>query len=96
MKKILIAACLALLAGCSTVSAPERRAEAPPPARITNPLTVAAEAEAAAKFGSTAMKPGEYKVLPKAAIPAKGSGSSTGASDPNASGAPVAAIERHA
>ena len=31
-----------------------------------------------------------------AAIPANGSGASTGASEPNASGAPVAAIERQA
>lgn len=72
MKKILIAASLALLAGCSTMPAPERRAEAPPPLPVTNPLTVAAEAEGSAKFGTTAMKPGEYKILPKAAIPAKG------------------------
>ncbi len=71
MKRILMAASLALLAGCSTLPAPERRAEAPPPP-VTNPLTVAAEREALAKFGTTALKPGEYKILPKAAIPAEG------------------------
>jgi lipoprotein-anchoring transpeptidase ErfK/SrfK len=71
MKKILIAASLALLAGCATTPAPERRAEALP-APVTNPLTVAAESEATAKFGTTALKPGDYKVLPKAAIPAAG------------------------
>ena len=73
MKKILIAGLGLVLASCAT--APEPRAPidyTPPVVVIDNPLTIAAEAEAAAKFGSTAMKPGAYKMLPAAAIPKAG------------------------
>ena len=73
MKKILIAGLGLVLASCATAPAPRAPiviAVAPPV--IDNPLTVAAEAEAAAKFGTTAMKPGAFKILPAAAIPKAG------------------------
>ena len=71
MKKILIAAFGLILASCAT--APEPRAPiAVVPVIVDNPLTVAAEREAAAKFGSTAIRPGDYKMLPAAAIPKAG------------------------
>jgi len=44
----------------------------PPPIVVDNPLTVAAEQEATAKWGGTALKPGDYRMLPAKAIPAKG------------------------
>lgn len=74
MKKTLIAcAGLMVLSACATAPAPVRTAIAPPPAPvIDNPLTHAAEREAMAKFGGTALKPGDYRMLPPAAIPAKG------------------------
>jgi hypothetical protein len=73
MKKILLASLALILASCAT--APERPAPvvvAPLVVVIDNPLTVAAETEAAAKWGSTAMKPGAFKLLPPAAIPKSG------------------------
>ena len=72
MKKKLIAGLGALiLAGCTTAPPP------PPPIAIApvvvdNPLTVAAEREAMATFGSTAIRPGDYRMLPAAAIPKAG------------------------
>lgn len=73
MKKILIAAGAALLASCAM---PTRVVEAPPPPPpvlvVDNPLTVAAEREAMAKWGGTALKPGDFRMLPAKAIPVKG------------------------
>ena len=72
MNKKLIAGLGALiLAGCTTAPPP------PPPIAIApvvvdNPLTVAAEREAMATFGSTAIRPGDYRMLPAAAIPRAG------------------------
>ena len=73
MKKILIAGLGLILASCSTTPGP-RAPMAPPPAPVVvdNPLTMAAETEGAAKFGTTAMAPGTYKMLPAAAIPKNG------------------------
>jgi len=73
MKKILIAGLGLILASCAT--APEPRAPiavAPVVVVVDNPLTLAAEREAAAKFGSTAIRPGDYRMLPAAAIPKTG------------------------
>jgi len=71
MKKILIAGLGLVLASCAT--APEQRVPIViAPVVVDNPLTVAAEREAAAKFGSTAIRPGEYRMLPAAAIPKSG------------------------
>jgi lipoprotein-anchoring transpeptidase ErfK/SrfK len=73
MKKILTAAFGSLLvAGCAT--APEYREPVAEvrPVVVDNPLTVAAEREAEAKFGSTAIRPGDYRMLPPAAIPKNG------------------------
>ncbi|QIK96557.1 L,D-transpeptidase family protein [Sphingomonas sp. HDW15A] len=74
MKRLLIACtAVALLSGCETSPGPYRDiAVAPPAPVIDNPLTTAAEREAAAKFGGTALRPGDYRILPAAAIPAKG------------------------
>ena len=72
MKKILIAGLGLILASCTTSPAPREPIAVAPPVIIDNPLTLAAENEAAAKFGSTAMKPGTYKMLPAAAIPKAG------------------------
>ena len=74
MKRLLIAiAGLTLLSGCETAPTPTRVVVAPPPPpAIDNPLTVAAEREAMLKFGGTALKPGDYRMLAPAAIPAKG------------------------
>ena len=74
MKKILIAGIGTLwLAGCATGPT---YAPPPPiaakPVVIDNPLTHAAEREAEAKFGSTAIRPGDYRMLPPAAIPKNG------------------------
>ena len=73
MKKILTAGLALALASCSIAPGP-RVPMAPPPApvMIDNPLTMAAEAESAAKFGSTAIRPGTYRMLPPAAIPRTG------------------------
>ena len=78
MKRLLIApvaliAGMALLSGCETGPAPTRAVVAPPPPPvIDNPLTHAAEREAALKFGGTGLKPGDFRMLPPAAIPVKG------------------------
>ena len=78
MKRLLIAsvtlgASLALLSGCETGPPPVRTVIAPPPPPVVvNPLTQAAEREAMLKFGGTALKPGDYRMLPATAIPAKG------------------------
>ena len=72
MKKILIAGLGLILASCATAPAPRAPIAVAPPVVIDNPLTVAAEAEAAAKFGSTALKPGAYRMLPAVAIPKAG------------------------
>ncbi len=71
MKKILSAGAALALASCTTAPPP------PPPIAVapiivTNPMTVAAEREGAATFGTTAMRPGEYKLLPAAAMPKAG------------------------
>ena len=71
MKKILTAGLGLLLVSCAT--APVQRAPVVDvPVVVTNPLTMAAEREAAMKFGSTAIRPGEYRMLPAAAIPKNG------------------------
>ncbi len=71
MKKFLIASLGLVLASCST--APVQRAPiAIAPVVIDNPLTLAAEREASLKFGSTAIRPGEYRLLPAVAIPKTG------------------------
>lgn len=72
MKKILIAAGAALLASCAVPGPRLADAPPPPPLVIDNPMTVAAEREATAKFGTTALKPGDYKILPVAARPKDG------------------------
>lgn len=74
MKKILITGFGLALASCATAPAPRAPivVAVAPPVVIDNPLTVAAEREAATKFGSTAMKPGTYKMLPAVAIPKAG------------------------
>ena len=74
MNKKLIAGLGALaLAGCSTVVPPPPQiVVAPPPVVIDNPLTHAAEREATQSFGTTALKPGTYKLLPIAARPKTG------------------------
>ena len=72
MKKFLIAVPLVFLAGCSSFPIQRQAAAPPPPVVIDNPLTHAAEREAAAKFGSTALKPGDYRLLPAAQRPKTG------------------------
>lgn len=74
MKKILIASLAVVLASCSTGPAPRAPIAYTPPAPVVidNPLTVAAEAEAMAKWGGTALKPGDFRMLPAKAIPVKG------------------------
>ena len=70
-KKLIAGLGVLILAGCTTAPPP------PPPIAIApvvvdNPLTVAAEREAMATFGSTAIRPGDYRMLPAAAIPRAG------------------------
>ena len=74
MKKILIASLAVVLASCSTAPAPRApiAMAPPPPVVIDNPLTVAAEREAMAKWGGTALKPGDFRMLPAKAMPVKG------------------------
>ncbi len=74
MKRMLPLAGAAMfaLAACSIAPSPVRVAEAPVPPPVTNPMTVAAEREAALKFGNTALKPGDYRILPIAARPKTG------------------------
>ena len=72
MKKILIAGLGLVLASCATQPTPRQPIAIAPPVVVDNPLTVAAEREAAAKFGSTAIRPGDYRMLPPAAIPKTG------------------------
>ena len=71
MKKFLIAGAALALASCMSAPPP-----LPPvamaPIVIDNPMTVAAEREGAMTFGTTAMRPGEYKIIPAAAIPKAG------------------------
>ena len=62
------------LASCAT---PPRVAEAPPappppPPVIDNPLTIAAERQVAATFPGKSLAPGQYAILPAAAIPKAG------------------------
>ena len=71
MKKTLIAGLGLVLASCATAPA-QRDPIVIAPVIVDNPLTLAAEREAAAKFGSTAIRPGEYRMLPAAAIPKSG------------------------
>ena len=70
MKKILTAGLGLILASCATV--PQREPIAPAPMVVSNPLTMAAEQQAAATFGSTVIRPGDYRILPAAAIPKTG------------------------
>ena len=72
MKKILIAGLGLVLASCATAPRQPIPVVIAPPAVIDNPLTLAAEREAAMKFGSTAIRPGDYRMLPAAAIPKAG------------------------
>jgi len=72
MKKILIAGLGLILASCATAPEPRAPIAVAPVVVVDNPLTVAAEREAAAKFGSTAIRPGDYRMLPAAAIPKAG------------------------
>ena len=70
MKKILTSGLGLLLASCAT--GPQRAPINQPPMMVSNPLTMAAEQQAAATFGSTAIRPGDYRILPAAAIPRTG------------------------
>ena len=70
MKKILTAGIGLFLASCAT--APQRVPIAQAPMVVSNPLTMAAEQQAGATFGSTAIRPGDYRILPAAAIPKSG------------------------
>ena len=72
MKKILIAGLALVVASCATAPPPPAPIVMAPPVVVDNPLTVAAEREAAAKWGSTAIRPGDYRMLPPAAIPRNG------------------------
>ncbi len=72
MKKILIAGAALVLASCSTAPVQHAPVAIAPPVVIDNPLTVAAEREAMLKWGGTALRPGDYRMLPVKAIPAKG------------------------
>ena len=70
-KKLIAGLGVLIVAGCTTAPPP------PPPITVApivvdNPLTVAAEREAMATFGSTAIRPGDYRMLPAAAIPKAG------------------------
>ena len=71
MKKILTLSLGLVLASCATAPAP-RAPIVEAPVVYNNPLTMAAEREAAMKFGSTAIRPGDYRILPAAAIPKSG------------------------
>ena len=66
MKKILIAGFALALSSCMTAPPPLPPIAVAPV--IDNPMTVAAEREAAAIFGSTAIRPGDYKMVPAAGI----------------------------
>lgn len=72
MKKILIPTLVALaIAGCSTV--PQTVQQAPVvPVVVDNPMTVAAEQQAAVVFPGKVLKPGDYVMLPAKAIPKVG------------------------
>ena len=70
MKKILTAGLGLILASCAT--APQRVPIVEAPVVTSNPLTIAAEQQAEATFGSTAIRPGDYRILPAAAIPRSG------------------------
>lgn len=72
MNKMLIAGLGLGLASCATAPEPAPAPIAIAPVVIDNPLTVAAEREAMMKWGGTALKPGDYRMLPPTAIPAKG------------------------
>lgn len=72
MKKILIAGLGLILASCATAPQPPHAPIVVAPVVVDNPLTVAAEREAASKWGSTAIRPGDYRLLPPAAIPKNG------------------------
>ena len=72
MKKFLTAGFGLLLASCATAPVQRPPIVEAPPVMVSNPLTMAAEQEAAMKFGSTAIRPGDYRMLPAAAIPSKG------------------------
>lgn len=72
MKKIIIPALVVLaIAGCSTV--PQTAQQEPPaPVVIDNPMTVAAEQQAAIIFPGKVLKPGDYAILPAKAMPKAG------------------------
>ena len=72
MNKKLIAGLGALILASCTTAPPPPPPIAIAPVVIDNPLTVAAEREAMATFGSTAIRPGDYRMLPAAAIPKAG------------------------
>jgi hypothetical protein len=72
MKKILIAGLGLVLASCATAPAPRAPTVAVAPLVIDNPLTLAAEREATVKFGSTFIRPGDYRILPASAMPKTG------------------------
>ena len=72
MKKILIVGLGLVVASCSTAPVSRPPMEPPPAPVIDNPMTMAAEAESAAKFGTTSIRPGTYRMLPPAAIPKAG------------------------
>lgn len=72
MKKILIPTfALLSLAACSTLPQTAQQ-EPPPPVVIDNPMTVAAEQQAAITFPGKILKPGEYALLPATARPKTG------------------------
>ena len=72
MKKTITVALAVALGACSTAPVPAPPQAAAKPVVIDNPLTLAAEREAALKFGSTNLAPGDFRILPAKAIPAKG------------------------
>ena len=71
MKKILTAALGLIVASCAT--APTQRAPiAQAPVVLDNPLTMVAELDAEMMFGSTDIRPGDYRIVPAAAMPRSG------------------------
>lgn len=71
MKRILTGALGLILASCAT--APMQRAPiVQAPVVVDNPLTMAAEREAAMKFGSADIRPGDYRIVPASAMPKSG------------------------
>ena len=71
MKKILIATLGLVLASCAT-SPTQRAPIAQAPVVIDNPLTMVAERDASMRFGPADIRPGDYRIVPAAAMPKSG------------------------